>query len=68
MASKEKNPRFVFTPELNTVFLDLYNTHDGGRFLHLMVNGNAGTNLARMDAWVKFTEAFNKVCVKTKFV
>ena len=65
MASKEKKPRFVFTPELNTVFLDLYNTHDGGRFLHLMVNGN---NLARMDAWVKFTEAFNKVCVKTKFV
>ena len=44
MASKEKKPRFVFTPELNTVFLDLYNTHDGGRFLHLMVNGNAGTN------------------------
>lgn len=59
-----KNPRrerVVFTPEMDKIFIELYNTHDRGRFKKLCNDNNTGNNMVKSDAWNSFTAAFNEV-------
>jgi hypothetical protein len=58
---KSGSTRIAFDERRRKIFVELYNTLDGGAFGKLMQDPCTSLNYEKRNAWRKFTEAYNTV-------